>query len=211
MLLGELVKDDIKNSLYAKTKDYYTEGSKDDKAKDFDLGKALTGLVDFAYEGISEDSKSMDDDLNGKDIIVIEGNFKNKRGVVIDDRSDSGGFVKVKFSNGTIGLVYAKNIQLSSKDSCKVGDVTYGGKGYRCVKCGVTADSVHKIVHVKDANIVIEKIRIGKTYLNLVSKESFVVINKGNGQDRIIGKYEDGSVEEILTCAIRNLDGSEIK
>ena len=150
MLLGELVKDDIKNSLYAKTKDYYTEGSKDDKAKDFDLGKALTGLVDFAYEGISEDSKSMDDDLNGKDIIVIEGNFKNKRGVVIDDRSDSGGFVKVKFSNGTIGLVYAKNIQLSSTDSCKTGDVTYGGKGYRCVKCHATADSVHKIAHVRD-------------------------------------------------------------
>ena len=62
MLLAELLGDDLKNSLYAKIKDYYTEGSKDDKIKDIDLGKMLTGLVDFAYEGISEDSKSMDDD-----------------------------------------------------------------------------------------------------------------------------------------------------
>lgn len=112
MLLAELLGDDLKNSLYAKTKDYYTEGSKDaigegqvitieklyqlakegrieysvdpkighhleikvfpsgkkiwvqvvSSTKDIDLGKMLTGLVDFAYEGISEDSKSMDDD-----------------------------------------------------------------------------------------------------------------------------------------------------
>ncbi len=37
-----------------------------------------------------------------------------------------------------------------STDSCKVGDVAFGGKGYKCTKCHATADAVHKIVHVKD-------------------------------------------------------------
>lgn len=52
---------------------------------------------------------------------------------------------------GSLEEAKRKIDQWTSND-CKVGDVSFGGKGYQCKKCNATADAVHKIVHVKDSD-----------------------------------------------------------
>ena len=117
MLLAELLKDDVKDSLYCKTKDYYVG----------DVGKV-------AYKGylIIETS-------SGEFIVEKEGHRICTKNSLADAKKDIDYLTQD-----------SKSEEVGTSDSCKVGDVAFGGKGYKCTKCHATADSVHKIVHVKD-------------------------------------------------------------
>lgn len=57
---------------------------------------------------------------------------------LLDERYGGGDMVELR-----------KKIDLEARNSsdCKVGDITFGGKGYRCAKCGDTATAAHLIKH----------------------------------------------------------------
>ena len=114
MLLAELLKDDVKDSLYCKTKDYYVG----------DVGKV-------AYKGylIIETS-------SGEFIVEKEGHRICTKNSLADAKKDIDYLTQD-----------SKSEEVGTSDSCKVGDVAFGGSGVRCVRCGATSDMMHKLVH----------------------------------------------------------------
>ena len=183
MLLAELLKDDVKDSLYCKTKDYFVGDENIIKYKTFILVENEDGSCTIRkslnsrtagsenYLSVQEAKKAIDEgekkmtgdshsqfcrvgDVGGRQIIFkykLDGEVKTikmpVREILRYSNKNASEAATRYLSENFPG---AKLIEVGTSDSCKVGDVAFGGKGYKCTKCHATADSVHKIVHVKD-------------------------------------------------------------
>ena len=178
MLLAELLKDDVKDSLYAKTKDYYVGDVGKVAYKGYLIIETSSGEFIVEKEGhrictknsladakkdidyLTQDSKSEEvgtsdsckvGDVGGRQIIFkykLDGEVKTikmpVREILRYSNKNASEAATRYLSENFPG---AKLIEVGTTDSCKVGDVAFGGSGVRCVRCGATSDMMHKLVH----------------------------------------------------------------